>query len=356
MLFSGNLTSLRGWLQSLNLWPLFVGLLPGLACGGDAKNSEPATPGGCEASMDCPSSGGTGGEGKPPVKNGTWAMPNPPSSGLPNPASYDTTIEGVVRDNVTGLMWQREGSPRGDSYLELGDEGQVLSTQAEAYCSALSLAGYDDWRLPTRIELVSLIDFDLSAPAIDSTVFIDDWAESGSSVFLSSTIGPRERQLWTVDFDSGESRGLGQRVRCVRAEASAVPVERFVIEEGSLAGTVTDTSTGLVWQRTPSDERFTFDGAQTQCASLDVGGGGFRPPSMKELLTLVDETKLEEPAIDTGVFNMPIDGELFWTSSRNAKDPDNNGWYVLFGLGETKSTSPPSPTNLTSKYYVRCVK
>ena len=27
---------------------------------------------------------------------------------------------------------------------------------------------------------------------------------------------------------------------------------------------------------------------------------------MKELLTLVDETKLEEPAIDTGVFDMPI--------------------------------------------------
>lgn len=357
MRFNGNLRFRRG---EPVLVLLFV-LLPGFSCGGEAKNGkpsslEPGTGGGGSGSGGAGDQG-TGGDGEPTDEVIGWAMPNPPSSGLPNPASYDTSIEGVVLDDVTGLMWQREGSPRDDSYLELGDLGQILSTRAEAYCAGLSLAGYDDWRLPARIELASLIDFEKFDPAIDAEVFLDDWEASGSSAFLSSSEGPREDQLWSIDFESGESRGLGQRVRCVRAEVPSAPSsQRYVVGEGGTAGTVTDTSTGLVWQRTPSDERFNFEDAQAHCADLDLAGKGFRAPSMKELLTLVDETNLQDPAIDTSVFDMPVDGGLFWTSSRNAQQPDSNGWYVLFGYGEAKSTSPPPPSNLTDEYYVRCVK
>src|SRR5436190_8651121 len=39
-----------------------------------------------------------------------WPMPNPPSAGLPNPASYDTSRDGIVTDKVTGLIWQRRVS------------------------------------------------------------------------------------------------------------------------------------------------------------------------------------------------------------------------------------------------------
>jgi hypothetical protein len=34
-------------------------------------------------------------------------MPNPASSGLPNPASYTDLGDGTVKDNVTGLIWQQ---------------------------------------------------------------------------------------------------------------------------------------------------------------------------------------------------------------------------------------------------------
>lgn len=87
-------------------------------------------------------------------------MPNPPTTGLPNPASYTITTLGsiaAVKDNVTGLIWQRNfAAPQG------------TQAAAQAYCAALAPAG--TWRLPTRIELVSLIDFTKS-PTIDLTTF-----------------------------------------------------------------------------------------------------------------------------------------------------------------------------------------
>ena len=52
-------------------------------------------------------------------------------------------------------MWQQAAAPSTYTW-----------EQAKAYCPTLTLAGHSDWRLPTRIELVSLVDFGRSAPAI----------------------------------------------------------------------------------------------------------------------------------------------------------------------------------------------
>lgn len=60
---------------------------------------------------------------------------------------------GVVLDNKTHLMWQ--------------DNEDVVNKRfqwggAEKYCSGLSLAGYDDWRVPTISELSSIVDLNNS--------------------------------------------------------------------------------------------------------------------------------------------------------------------------------------------------
>jgi len=126
---------------------------------------------------------------------------------VPSPASYDTSVADVVTDNVTGLMWQRTLSI-----------ASVVWSEASSYCEDLSLAGHSDWRLPTRIELVSLIDVTRSNPSIDPVAF----PNTPSALFWTSSPMAGDPGLaWSVYFGYG---GTGQspvdltgvRVRCVR--------------------------------------------------------------------------------------------------------------------------------------------
>jgi hypothetical protein len=134
-------------------------------------------------------------------------MPNPASAGLPNPASYDTSTPGVVVDKVTGLMWQRDVPASSYTWAD-----------AKSYCAGLSLAGHLDWRLPTSIELVSLVDFTRSSPAIDVTAF----PNTPSAYFRSSSPVAGDADFaWVVDFYDGRSSSndgvdYAYRVRCVR--------------------------------------------------------------------------------------------------------------------------------------------
>ena len=90
-----------------------------------------------------------------------WKMPNPASTGLPNPSDYTDQSDGTVRDNVTGLVWQKAV----DATTQ-----KLTWDAAKSYCAALPLAGRT-WRLPTRIELLSIVDFTRVGPAINAQAF-----------------------------------------------------------------------------------------------------------------------------------------------------------------------------------------
>jgi len=64
-----------------------------------------------------------------------------------------------ISDQNTGLMWQKTES------------GTLNWEQAISYCNDLTLAGNNDWRLPTIIELQHLMDFSTNQPAMDTTFF-----------------------------------------------------------------------------------------------------------------------------------------------------------------------------------------
>jgi hypothetical protein len=89
-----------------------------------------------------------------------WPMPNPVGSGLPNEADYQENGDGTVLDKVTGLTWEQR--PPGGSHT---------FDEAISYCEGLSLGGFDDWRLPTRIEMMSIMDFTSGGTKVDSTAF-----------------------------------------------------------------------------------------------------------------------------------------------------------------------------------------
>ncbi len=272
-----------------------------------------------------------------PSRWAVWPMPHPRGSALPNPASYDTTLPGVALDRVTGLMWQRE-VPVASSFAE-----------AQAGCTELELAGHCDWRLPTRIELVSLVDFTRAASALDA-VFP---AVSGE-FWSTSTLG---NNRWRVGADgatrvSSESMAPSAVPRCVRVETPhTLPAPQY--ETGGQAPNdwVKDGGTGLTWQRRPGTSTFSFAEAEAHCAAW--GEGGFRVPSMKELQTLLDESKSVAPLIDTEAFpDFPTTLTVtFWTSSVSAKTP-GHAWF----LRGASTLDVAVDAGVDAKFYVRCVR
>ena len=96
----------------------------------------------------------------------------------------------------------------------------------------------------------------------------------------------------------------------------------------------------------------TFDEARAYCEGLTLDGGGFRVLSMKEVQTLVDETRQSGPSIDTEAFpGLPELAPTFWTSSPSADFPDA-AWFFRNGL----VLDVGKGLSLDSKHSVRCVR
>lgn len=99
--------------------------------------------------------------------------------------------DGTVKDTDNGLIWQK-----GDSH---NYDGGRTWQQALEYCEGLSVAQYNDWRLPNIRELHSIVDDGRYSPAI-APVFI-----SRSDSYWSSTTYESYYYAWSVDFDDGHT-------------------------------------------------------------------------------------------------------------------------------------------------------
>lgn len=119
-----------------------------------------------------------------------------------------TTLGGheCVRDNVTRLIWSTE------SILAVNWE------EAGARVATYKRCGHGDWRLPTRRELLSIVDYARSMPAIDSNYFPN--TRSGP-YWTSEMYANFQIYAWMVDFTSGESSSYytpaTNQVRLVRS-------------------------------------------------------------------------------------------------------------------------------------------
>jgi hypothetical protein len=262
-------------------------------------------------------------------------MPNPATANLPNPASYTDLGDGTVLDDVSCLVWQREVP-----------DGSYTWTEANDFCRRLPLGG-GGWRLPSRIELVSLVDFAKAAPGptIDLTAFPNTPPEVfWSASMVAATVGDTPF-AWYVLFATGATADyeliVPSRVRCVQGPSTAAASDRYQIA----AGEVLDRQTGLVWQQTSSATKMSWTDAQSYCA------GAWRVPSVKELQTLVDETR-SAPAADAATFaDLGLDsGYDYWSSSAVAGLSSIAWWYVDFEWGENTYGNPASLGR------VRCVR
>src|SRR2546422_751393 len=81
-----------------------------------------------------------------------------------------------------------------------------------------------------------------------------------------------------------------------------------------MAGVVSDSATHLSWQQNSAGMVYNWDDAARYCATLDLHGTGWRLPTVKELQTLVDETRAM-PATDDVSFPNTA-SEYYWSSSQ----------------------------------------
>ena len=258
----------------------------------------------------------------------------------------------TLTDAITGVVWQRDGS---GSRPNCANSPRCTWAEAKAYCGALTLGSVSGWRLPTRMELMTTVNTTMSAPAIDETAFPNTPAE----IFWTSSPHTESGFAWNINFSDGSSNsystGSSGRVRCVRG-SRCYPSSRFVVLSG---GRVQDTLTSLVWQQDGSGTRgcgagaaCSWDEAEAYCAKLSLGDQtGWRLPTLKELLSIVDLTVTAGATINPTAFpNTPT--YFFWTSSPCAGHPED-AWIVNFGDG---SSSGYWVYQVITAQRVRCVR
>jgi hypothetical protein len=250
-----------------------------------------------------------------------FRISNVEGSGLPNEVTY-VVADDTVTDEVTGLVWYRESSePMG------WDE-------AREYCDALVAGDRDDFRLPGRIELVTVLDFD------ELPVVADVFDAAADYHFSSSLAAFVSGSAYSVYFGMGETtiaRANPGRARalCVAGQVDTVAEPRFSEAEG----VVLDAGTGLRWETRAGDAE-NYDAAVRRCADA-----GMRLPSIRELQSIVDERK-HDPALDANAFPDAASVSL-WSSSRSQGWP----WLVDFSDGTTHADVNPTEARQS-----RCVR
>jgi hypothetical protein len=306
--------------------------------------------------------------------------------------SYTDNGDGTVTDEITGLMWQKSPDINGDGEINYDDK--MSYEEALAAADTFSMAGYDDWRLPTIKEQYSLILFSGLDPSgyegtstEDLVPFIDtDYFDFGygdlsaderlidaqyatSTLYVSTTMLGDET-MFGVNFADGRIKGYGTGplpgqsvnkqfyVTYVRGNPD-YGTNEF---EDNGDGTITDHATGLMWLKDDNGEALSWQDALAYAEETEFAGyADWRLPNAKELQSILDYTRspatTNSAAIDPVFNSSEIIDEggnpnfpFYWTSTTHANwtnEPGNAAAYVCFGEALGWMEMPPNSGNYT---------
>ena len=133
----------------------------------------------------------------------------PPNSGVSTSPTSNFTVnaDGTVNHTTTGLMWKRCNEGSSGAACEIGTPTRLVWIEALLAARNTTFRGYDDWRLPNKHELESLVDDTCHTPAINDTVF-PNAASEGTWTSTTSALFPPF--AWTVDFYNGSTGTSGK--------------------------------------------------------------------------------------------------------------------------------------------------
>ena len=182
-----------------------------------------------------------------------WRMPNPVAdgAGVPNHQSYTDLGNGAVKDNVTCLVWEKANPATQGTWQASADRCAALATS--------NYAGFNDWRMPTRVEMASITDVNNGAKGFAS-IFTVTAGYYGTSSWWYETITGQNTSGFQFGYGTNgftsnavAMSGTNNVARCVRGNGPGEAADAFAKEPPNhytiAAGEVTDNYTGLIWQQ-----------------------------------------------------------------------------------------------------------
>ena len=224
-------------------------------------------------------------------------------SELPNSAS----VWSCVRDNHSGLIWQVKTSANKDQ--------TYAKTDLQTYTQQLNnqrLCGLDDWQIPAANELISLVNYSQSQPAI-STDFFPNTSDIyySSSLFENPTTGIYD-QPKIVNFDQGFTQKLlvnQAKLRGVHQAYSKISKVGVILDvTAETWACVRNNKTGQLWEvKSIANSQSTYpisnvnSVANKRNAQNLCGRSDWHVPSIKELFSL-SSTAQFKPSLDKVYF------------------------------------------------------
>jgi hypothetical protein len=296
-----------------------------------------------------------------------WPVPTPPSEKLAHPQSYTDLGNGAVRDNVTCLVWEKANPSTQGTWQASVDRCAALGTS--------SYAGFNDWRLPTRMEMASLIDPTLGRTAYASPPFTTTSGAYATGSYWWETIqGINGANLaWGYGANGMTSNayslaGTNFVTRCVRGNGTGEAPNALAVEPANhytvVSGETTDNYTGLVWQSGFSPPpTMAWADAPAYCASLTLNGHtGFRVPTLGELSSTVNEARVGNAVVLSAFPGTPNGCKdpsyWFWAAESQSATAD---WGLSYCDGFTGTNVGTTANGVNTWDYfptanVRCVR
>lgn len=154
-------------------------------------------------------------------------------------AGFVDNGNGTISDTGTELMWQKDTARDGD-----GNYDSMTWEEALSYCEENTLAGFDDWRLPTIKELNSIVDYEKYPPGINTTYFPNT---TSGAYWSSTTNGHQSNYAFTIPLIGGSIYYNDKLnpisriyVRAVRWGSTTVPA----VATAALANITSNSATG----------------------------------------------------------------------------------------------------------------
>lgn len=252
--------------------------------------------------------------------------------------------ESIVIDNITGLQWQNNEDVKAkrDSWDE-----------AKKYCENLELSTYSDWRLPTKKELDSRLDFGGSGIfGIVDSLFLTQSKYGREDVWSNEIDADDDSTTWAgslYEIIDKDDKGY-YSTRCVRAGKTGVFNTTCTRNENETVS----CNNGLVWQDNTeaSTTKKIWIEAINYCENLNFAGhNDWRLPNFNELLSLVNysEYRSIDPAFKNISWEPKFQGQKYnyWSSTSS-----NSNEAYRVGFDASASNSKYKGTVLN----VRCVR